>query len=188
MQRGSCHWKIWSRRFNDVSCEVCGDRDKMPAKWQSSSFWGATDDLDIINNEQRVDRCTFTSQLAEIHYSKIQHTHICYAGHFSKWCKKYKEKHSWFESQQDLKVSRIETPVWVLDFGGIRVRLIHGAWFALCKDFFTLFKKLLKLSHLIFFLFWHFPPIFVLLKLTCLATLFDRKLWVFQKLVKLIIF
>ena len=154
MQRGSCHWKIWSRRFNDVSCEVCGDRDKMPAKWQSSSFWGATDDLDIINNEQRVDRCTFTSQLAEIHYSKIQHTHICYAGHFSKWCKKYKEKHSWFESQQDLKVSRIETPVWVLDFGGIRVRLIHGAWFALCKDFFTLFKKLLKLSH--FFNFFNF--------------------------------
>ena len=47
-------------------------------------FGGQTDDLDIINNEQRVDRCTFTSQLAEIHYSKIQHTHICYAGHFSK--------------------------------------------------------------------------------------------------------
>ena len=29
---------------------------------------GQTDDLDIINNEQRVDRCTFTSQLSEIHY------------------------------------------------------------------------------------------------------------------------
>ena len=26
------------------------------------------------------------------------------------------------------------------------------------------------------FKFWHFPPIFVLLKLTCLVTLFDRKL------------
>ena len=26
------------------------------------------------------------------------------------------------------------------------------------------------------FAFWHFPPIFVLLKLTCLVTLFDRKL------------
>ena len=26
------------------------------------------------------------------------------------------------------------------------------------------------------FQFWHFPPIFVLLKLTCLVTLFDRKL------------
>ena len=31
-------------------------------------FGGQTDDLDIINNEQRVDRCTFTSQLSEIHY------------------------------------------------------------------------------------------------------------------------
>ena len=33
------------------------------------------------------------------------------------------------------------------------------------------------------FQFWHFPLIFVLLKLTCLVTLFDRKLWGFQKLV-----
>ena len=29
------------------------------------------------------------------------------------------------------------------------------------------------------FQFWHFPPIFVLLKLTCLVTLFDRKLHLF---------
>ena len=35
--------------------------------------------------------------------------------------------------------------------------------------------KLLKMSHLIFFKFWRFPPIFVLLKLTCLVTLFDHK-------------
>ena len=33
--------------------------------------------------------------------------------------------------------------------------------------------------------FWHFPPIFVLLKLTCLVTLFDRKLQVFKKLAKM---
>ena len=33
--------------------------------------------------------------------------------------------------------------------------------------------------------FWHFPPIFVLLKLTCLVTLIDRKLQVFQKLAKM---
>ena len=33
--------------------------------------------------------------------------------------------------------------------------------------------------------FWHFPPIFVLLKLTCLVTLFDRNLQVFQKLAKM---
>ena len=30
------------------------------------------------------------------------------------------------------------------------------------------------------FQFWHFPPIFVLLKLTCLVTLFHRKLQVFK--------
>ena len=34
-----------------------------------------------------------------------------------------------------------------------------------------------KMSHLNF---WHFPPIFVLLKLTCLVTLFDRKLQIFK--------
>ena len=31
------------------------------------------------------------------------------------------------------------------------------------------------------FQFWRFPPIFVLLKLTCLVTLFDQKLQVFFK-------
>ena len=31
-----------------------------------------------------------------------------------------------------------------------------------------------------FFSFWHFPPIFVLSKLTCLVALFDRKLQVFK--------
>ena len=35
------------------------------------------------------------------------------------------------------------------------------------------------------FEFWHFPPIFVLLKLTCLVTLFDRKLKVFEKLAEM---
>ena len=29
--------------------------------------------------------------------------------------------------------------------------------------------------------FWHFPPIFVMLKLTCLVTLFDRKLQFLKK-------
>ena len=38
------------------------------------------------------------------------------------------------------------------------------------------------------FEFWHFPPIFVLLKLTCLVTLFDRKLQVFINLPKWTIF
>ena len=47
--------------------------------------------------------------------------------------------------------------------------------------------KLLKMSHLIF-LILAFSPIFVLFKLTCLVTLFDRKLQVFKKLPKLTIF
>ena len=38
------------------------------------------------------------------------------------------------------------------------------------------------------FEFWHFPPISVLLKLTCLVTLFDRKLQVFKNSPKWTIF
>ena len=40
-----------------------------------------------------------------------------------------------------------------------------------------------KLENLVLkgkFEFWHFPPIFVQLKLTCLVTLFDRKLQFFK--------
>ena len=43
------------------------------------------------------------------------------------------------------------------------------------------------MSHLIF-LFWHFPPIFVLLKLTCLVTQFGRKLQIFKNSPKWTIF
>ena len=51
----------------------------------------------------------------------------------------------------------------------------HGVW------------KLLKMSHFNFDIltFWHFPPIFVLLKVTCLVTLFDRKLQIFKNSPKL---
>ena len=38
------------------------------------------------------------------------------------------------------------------------------------------------------FQFWHFSPIFVLLKLTCLVTLFDRKLQIFKNSPKWTIF
>ena len=38
----------------------------------------------------------------------------------------------------------------------------------------------LKITQNVAFEFWYFPPIFVLLKLTCLVTLFDRKLQVFK--------
>ena len=51
----------------------------------------------------------------------------------------------------------------------------------------TLFEIDSKCRILIF-QFWYFPPIFVLLKLTCLETLFDRKLQVFKNLSKSAIF
>ena len=38
----------------------------------------------------------------------------------------------------------------------------------------------LKITQNVTFEFWHFPPIFDLLKLNCLVTLFDRKLQVFK--------
>ena len=43
----------------------------------------------------------------------------------------------------------------------------------------TLFENYSK-CRISIFEFWHFLPIFVLLKLTCLVTLFDRKLQVFR--------
>ena len=42
--------------------------------------------------------------------------------------------------------------------------------------------------HICDFQFWHFQSIFVLLKVTCLVTLFDRKLQVFKNSLKLTIF
>ena len=46
----------------------------------------------------------------------------------------------------------------------------------------TLFEKESKCLILIFdFRLWHFPPVFVLLKVVCLVTLFDCKLQVFIK-------
>ena len=46
----------------------------------------------------------------------------------------------------------------------------------------------LKITQNIAFEFWHFPPILVLLKLTYLVTLFDRKLQVFKNSPKWTIF
>ena len=46
----------------------------------------------------------------------------------------------------------------------------------------------LKITQNVTFEFWHFPPIFVPLKMTCLVTLFDRKLQVFKNSSKLTIF
>ena len=49
-------------------------------------------------------------------------------------------------------------------------------------------KKCSKITQNVAFEVWHFPPIFVLLKLTCLVTLFDRKLQVFKNSPKWTIF
>ena len=46
----------------------------------------------------------------------------------------------------------------------------------------------LKITQNVAFEFWHFSPIFVLLKLTCLVTLFDRKLQVYKNSPKWTIF
>ena len=46
----------------------------------------------------------------------------------------------------------------------------------------------LKITQNVAFEFWHFPPIFVLLKLTYLATLFDRKLQVLKNSLEWTIF
>ena len=56
-----------------------------------------------------------------------------------------------------------------------------------CPYNFTLFEKYSK-CRIGIFKFWHFPPIFVLLKLTCLVTMFDRKLQVFKNSSKWTIF
>ena len=61
------------------------------------------------------------------------------------------------------------------DYGIAKSTPIHSVW------------TLLKMSHWIF-QGWHFHGFFSLLKLTCLVTLFNRKLQMFQKLAKLGIF
>ena len=50
------------------------------------------------------------------------------------------------------------------------------------------FTHCLKIAQNVAFEFWHFPPIFVLLKLTCLVTLFDQKLQVCKNSPKWTIF
>ena len=77
-----------------------------------------------------------------------------------------------------------------------RASLIPSLWETTLKYFplnnkpskkITMFENYSK-CHIWIVLFWHFPPIFVLLKVTCLVTLFDRKLQVFKNSPKLTIF
>ena len=56
------------------------------------------------------------------------------------------------------------------------------------KLLFSLPARCLKITQNVPFEFWHFPPIFILLKLTFLVTLFDRKLQVFKNSPKWTIF
>ena len=60
------------------------------------------------------------------------------------------------------------------------VKNILWAFFEWFSTTIPLLPHCLKITHNVAFEFWHFPPIFVLLKLTCLVTLFDRKLQVFK--------
>ena len=55
------------------------------------------------------------------------------------------------------------------------------------QNILTLFENYSK-CRIWIFEFWHFPPIFVLLKVTCLVTLFDRKLQIFKNSPKWTIF
>ena len=57
-----------------------------------------------------------------------------------------------------------------------------GQWnlFMTFSDRHAIPAQCLKITQNVAFEFWHFPPIFVLLKLTCLVTLLDRKLQVFK--------
>ena len=61
-----------------------------------------------------------------------------------------------------------------------------GFWNSVIKSEFLDFMK--AITQNVAFEFWHFPPIFGLLKLTCLVTLLDRKLQVFKKSQKWTIF
>ena len=56
-------------------------------------------------------------------------------------------------------------PIYIYDVKWIKIDSKYGE-----RKNKSSVRKLLKMSHLITF--WHFPPIFVQLKLTCLVTLF----------------
>ena len=70
-----------------------------------------------------------------------------------------------------------------IDLSGNTLGPIASRFLKLAKMYlFGIFNELLSTYNVVFevFPFWHFLPIFVLLKLTCLVTLFDRKLQAFK--------
>ena len=77
------------------------------------------------------------------------------------------------------------------DFAKLKLfiqKLVKNEFESIMKD--SIVSKIqvncLKITRI--FQFWHFPTIFVLIKVTCLVTLFDRKLQVFKNSPKLRIF
>ena len=71
----------------------------------------------------------------------------------------------------------IQSPLWIHSVWKLLKKSHFQTWRAkLCKNT----AHCLKFTQNVAFEFWYFPPIFVLLKLTCLVTLFDRKLQVFK--------
>ena len=104
------------------------------------------------------------------------------------------KKSRWGEGMTGLGEVRVrslgEMRVWYLGEPRLprpRVQKNYIVWSKRLKIlFWCIFKgnktitHCLKITQNVAFEFWHFPPIFVLLKLTCLVTLFDRKLRVFK--------
>ena len=56
----------------------------------------------------------------------------------------------------------------------------HFTWFSPCFSLVNVQAHCLKITQNVAFEFWHVPPIFVLLIITCLVTLLDRKLQVLE--------
>ena len=92
------------------------------------------------------------------------------------------------DAQQTLPIGfqgRVFLLWWFLSMQNYQNWIIMKFWRENSYDIFLLLHngwKWLKMSQ-----FWHLPSIFVLLKVTCLATLFDRKFQIFIKSPKLTI-
>ena len=85
---------------------------------------------------------------------------------------------------------KVKTPHWESKFRSMQLLITKGSLVSsvdthFCHQEFHTFTHCLKVTQNVAFEFWHFPPNFVLLKLTCLVTLFDSKLQVFKKLAKM---
>ena len=78
-------------------------------------------------------------------------------------------------------VGRCCSTKWLLGWCSFPIYPAHLLWILRCISTHIVWK-LLKISHLNLVIFHHF---FVLLKVTCLVTLFGRKLQVLKKLVKM---